>query len=200
MTTAHPSLQLPVVEARSLRDIDDSTATEQGEFESIFRAEFSYVSRSLRRLGVRTRDLDDLAHDVFLVFYRRLADFDRGREIRPWLFAIALRVASDYRKRAGHQREQLGDAPELLDPAPPADERLASDQARRLVMDALQAIDLDRRAVFVMHDLDEHPMKEIAESLGVPLFTAYSRLRVAREEFSAAVRRIQLQRGARCPE
>ncbi len=62
-------------------------------------------------------------------------------------------------------------------------------------MAALQSLDLDRRVVFILHDLEEQPMSEIAAALDVPAKTLYSRLASAREQFTAAVRRLRLQRG-----
>ena len=55
----------------------------------------------------------------------------------------------------------------------------------------LAALELDRRAVFVMHDIDGHVMPDIATALGIPLNTAYSRLRLARADFAVAVKRAQ---------
>ena len=79
---------------------------------------------------------------------------------------------------------------ELRDGGPGPDEMLQSKQARALVLRALEAIPLRRRAVLVMHDLDEVPMAQIAASLGMPLFTAYSRLRKARRELEGALRKV----------
>jgi RNA polymerase sigma-70 factor (ECF subfamily) len=56
-------------------------------------------------------------------------------------------------------------------------------------------VEIDRRAVFVLHDIHEVPVPEVAETLGVPLNTAYSRLRIAREEFATAVKRLRKARG-----
>ena len=66
-----------------------------------------------------------------------------------------------------------------------------------LVHRALEEVDVERRAVLILYELDEVPMKEIAVALGIPLFTAYSRLRVAREELTVAIRRLQNERGER---
>ncbi|MEO6576593.1 MAG: sigma-70 family RNA polymerase sigma factor, partial [Polyangiaceae bacterium] len=141
---------------------------------------------------------DDLAHDVFLAMHLRFADFDRSRPIKPWLFGITFRVASHHRRRPAYQREGLDDGVEneRHDMTPLADEQLDDHRKRAMVLRLLETLDLDRRAVLIMHDLDELPMKEVAEALGIPVFTAYSRLRVAREEFAAAAKRAQL-RGAR---
>jgi RNA polymerase sigma-70 factor, ECF subfamily len=164
-------------------------------FRVLFEAEFSYVFHSLRRLGVREADQEDLTHDVFVIAYRRLPDFDTTRSLRPWLFGIAFRVASDYRRRARHLREVAdADEAEPVDQAPLADRQLAGEQTRQLVLDALDHLDLDRRAVLVMHDIDGYAIPKVAQALSIPLNTAYSRLRLAREQFKAAVQRIQLRR------
>lgn len=74
------------------------------------------------------------------------------------------------------------------------DRALERRQAQHLVHRALDVLDLDKRAVFVLHDLDDTPIPEIARALGIAEGTAYSRLRAARSEFTAAVRRAQLGR------
>lgn len=161
-------------------------------FEAIFDAELPYVWTSLRRLGVASRDLEDVAHELFLLVLSKLPSADTSKPVRPWLFAFAVRMASDYRRLSRHKSDFLGDD-EPAAAIPGADRLLSQMERERLVLRALEAIDMDRRAVFVLHELDEVPMREIAESLGIPLDTGYSRLRVAREEFVAAVRRLTQQ-------
>lgn len=165
------------------------------DFRALFEAEFSYVCRSLRRCGIRDADVEDLAHDVFLAVHTHLGTFDRSRPIKPWLFGISFRVASHFKRRPGYRREEIGEGKDVLDDAPLADAKIETEQKRTLVLAALDALDDDRRAVLVMHDLDELPMKEIAEVLGIPVFTAYSRLRTAREQFIAAALRQKARRG-----
>ena len=165
------------------------------EFRAIYEAESSYVWKTLRRIGVPERDLEDLLHDVFVVVFRRLHEYDAARPIKPWLFGIAFRVASDYRRSSRQTREFLEPAREIEDAAPGADERLAQARDRETVVSALGSLAPDRRAVFVMHDLDGHSAPDIAAALSIPTNTVYSRLRVAREEFAAAVRRLLLRRG-----
>jgi RNA polymerase sigma-70 factor (ECF subfamily) len=164
-------------------------------FNAIFRAEFDYVWNSLRRLGVPLRDLEDLTHDVFFRIYERLADYDRARPLRPWLFGFSFRVASDYRRRFSNRREVLSPASETSDPAPTALDRLVQAEAMTLARTALEGIEIERRAVFILHELDGSSVPEIANALGLPLNTTYSRLRVAREEFRAALQRERLRRG-----
>jgi RNA polymerase sigma-70 factor (ECF subfamily) len=170
---------------------------QQRAFRAMFDAEFDYVWTSLRRLGVQARDLEDVTHEVFIEVYARLDRYDRARPIRPWLFAFAFRFASDYRRLARHRVEVMDHPAEPVAPALGADEALVERQAHALIAQALEAIDIDRRGVFILHELDECPMAEIASSLGIPLNTAYSRLRVARDEFTAASRRLLARRGAR---
>lgn len=165
------------------------------DFRGIYESEFAYVYRTLERLGARAADVEDLAHDVFVVVHRKLAEYDPARPLKPWLFGIAYRVASDDRRRARHASEVPTETIEVADAAPAADEQIAARQARELVLAALTGLDLDQRAVFVMHDLDGCPAPEIAAALGAPVNTIYSRLRLAREKFAAAVRRLGARRG-----
>ena len=158
-----------------------------------FHVEFDYLCRTLQRLGIRQVDVEDMVHEVFLVLSRKWLDYDPSRPLRPYLFGIAFRVAARHRRK--HAREIPGDVPDVADTGAAPDQVLSAAEARALVLRALEHIALPRRAVFVMHDLDETPMRVIADTLRIPLFTAYSRLRKARREFEHAV--TVLQKGSR---
>ncbi len=158
------------------------------DFRALFEQNASYVHHSLRRLGVRAEDLDDATQEVFVVLFRRLADYDPSRPLRLWLFGVALRVASQARRRA-RPVECLDDYA-VADAAPLADEGLEKGEMRDRVLLALDALDVDRKAVFVMHDIDEFPVPAIAAQLEIPVNTAYSRLRLAREDFRRAMLRL----------
>jgi len=162
-----------------LRPGDDDSCLEA------FQLEFDYIVRSLRRLGIRPDDVEDLAHEVFLALYGAWDRFDASRPLRPYLFGIAFRVAASHRRKT--RREVPCALLDVDDSAPRPDQLLHIKQTRALVLLALQSIPLPRRAVFVMHDIDEVAMHDIASTLSIPLFTAYSRLRKARKEFAAAV-------------
>jgi RNA polymerase sigma-70 factor (ECF subfamily) len=154
-----------------------------------FEAELPYVLRTLRRHGVSERDAEDLAQDVFLVMWRRRADFDPGRPLRSWLAGIAFKVAHEHHKRSRRfwPREEL----DPRDERPLPDEQVASARARRLVLGALGRLSERQRAILVMHDLDGLAMPEIVALLRVPLFTGYSRLRLARKSFARAVDKLR---------
>ena len=167
------------------------------EFAALYEAQYAYVERTLRRLGVAGADLADVAHDLFVVVYRRYGQHDPASPLRGWLFGIALKLAANYRKRAHRTREQPATAASerrAVDGRAAADEQLADAQARAQLLDALDALDLDQRAVIVLHDLEGAAAPDVAATLGIPLNTVYSRLRAARQKVIAHVRE---QRGER---
>jgi RNA polymerase sigma-70 factor (ECF subfamily) len=165
------------------------------DFTALFQDNFDYVWRTLRRLGVGQRDLEDVAHEVFLAVHRRLDAYDPARPVRPWLFAFALRTAADYRRLARHRVDLLDDASPLPDPKPGPEDQMITKQALDVVTCALDTLELERRAILVLHEIDGVAVPAAAEVLGIPVNTAYSRLRLAREDFTSAVRRISARRG-----
>jgi RNA polymerase sigma-70 factor (ECF subfamily) len=151
------------------------------------------VLRTLRRLGVTERDVEDMAHEVFVAVHRELGKYDRARPIRPWLFAFCFRIASHHRRKT--RRETVLDvANQAVDQADGPEVLLDRERKRRLVLTALEEIELDRRAVFVLHELDGFTCEAIAQSLEIPLGTVYSRLRLARQDFSAKMRRLKAKK------
>ena len=169
----------------------------RARFEAIYRQELAWVVRTVERLGARERDLEDLVHDVFLAFYRTMDGYDPARPLRPWLFGVAFRVVSDYRRKASFSREapDPSRAEEARHHGPTPADSLEVNEKRRLVLSALETLPLDQRAVFVAVELDERPVPEVAETLQIPLNTAYSRLRLGRQRFAAAIERHTLQDG-----
>jgi RNA polymerase sigma-70 factor (ECF subfamily) len=158
------------------------------EARALYEAHVGYVWNSLRRLGIPDADREDLCHEVFLVFFRS-TKFDRSRPLRPFLFGIAFRVASDHRRRARFHREVPASVDFAVAHQAGADEALLRKEARHLVEGGLGALDLDQRAVFILHEIDGLAMPEIARTLDAPINTLYSRLRLARRKFEAAVQR-----------
>lgn len=160
-----------------------------------FEREFDYLIRTLLRLGVSRNDVEDLAHEVFLVLYQSWEKYDQTRPFRAYLFGIAFRVAANHlRKR---RREISHAVMEVDDIGPLPDQVLEASQVRTLVLSAIKRVPLPRRVVLIMHDIDKLPMGEIASNLSIYRFTGYSRLRKARKEFAAAV--TSLLRGASEP-
>jgi len=160
-----------------------------------YQRELDYLLRTLQRLGVASTDLEDLAHEVFLALRGSWQAYDAARPFKPYLFGIAFRVASSHRRR--HWREVLFGEVDGPDLAPAPDRALESAEARARVLAALQHIPLARRVVLIMHELDEVAMRDVAATLRIPLFTAYSRLRKARRELEAALTTGSRKRAAR---
>ena len=153
-----------------------------------FLRELDYVHRTLRRLGTSPSETEDLAQEVFLVLRKCWTAYDPERPLRPYLFGIAFRIAAAHHRK--RNREVSFEVVEVNDTGPSPDDALQSKQARALVLAALEYIPLPRRAVLLMHDLDEVPVEDVASTLGIPRFTVYSRLRKARRELESAVRRL----------
>ncbi|WP_224368918.1 RNA polymerase sigma factor [Hyalangium versicolor] len=156
-----------------------------------YRQHLSFVYRSLERLGIPPADLEDLAHDVFMVAHQRWDSFDRSSPVRPWLFGIAVKVASGAQHRAWRTREVPTETyPEMADRHPLPDALAERAQQQRKLLRALDTLDMDRRAIFVLHDLQGVAVPEAAHALGIPLNTAYSRLRAARLQVAEALRHL----------
>lgn len=165
-------------------------------FRAIYQAHFRHVWHTLRRLGVPDRDLEDLAHDVFIVAHAKMEAFDADRSMRAWLSGIAWRVASDHRRRARSRLEVVGHAREPASGERGPDQELELARARARVHRALDALPEEQRIVFIMKEIDGFSMPEIQTALDVPLNTLYSRLRLARGRFR---QEIELQDGAGGP-
>lgn len=163
------------------------------DFRTVFELEMAYVMRTLRRLSVAPGDVEDMAHEVFLAAHQQFHRYDTTRPLKPWLFGFAFRIASHYRRRAKRETPLL-DVDEIRDTRDAPDALLEKERKRRLVLDALDGVELSRRAVFVLHELDGFTCDEIARTLEIPVGTVYSRLRLAREDFSGAIHRMQARR------
>jgi RNA polymerase sigma factor (sigma-70 family) len=155
-------------------------------FEAVYRAEFKAVWRLITRLGVQPALVEDLVHDVFLTAHKKWSDYDSARPARAWLFGIAYRLAADHRALKRHQTEVSDDDAAAQVAAPVASSSDFRD-ARKVLDVALGQMSDEARAVFVMNVLEDRPVPEVAELMGTPVPTAYTRLRSARQTFANVV-------------
>ncbi len=156
------------------------------DFTAVFREHAPSVHRALRRLGVGGADAPDVLQEVFVVVHKKLPGFEGRSQLRTWIYGIALRVASDHRKRAYVRRERPTDAlPERAGSAPELKELERRERVAMLDR-ALAALSPEKREVLVLFELEELTMKEVAAALECPLMTAYARLYSAREELRKA--------------
>ena len=141
------------------------------------------VRRVLRTHGVAGPCLEDAIQDVFLVAFRRHSDFVPIASYKTWLFAIAIRVARDHRRR----RSRKGGLTELQESEIPCSRAdpfaaVAATQGLAALNEKLQRLHGNRREVFLLAELAQMTAPEIAELLAVKLNTVYSRLRAARRD------------------
>jgi RNA polymerase sigma-70 factor (ECF subfamily) len=181
-------------------------------FEDVYQAHASFVWRSLRRLGVAESSLDDATQDVFVVVHRRLSEFEGRSQLTTWLYRIAYHTAQHYfrhgvRHPSHAAQSQLESQAEL--PADTSPSHISLESANGLTSHAsvnscpqevfsqkqaverlyavLDQLDDEKRAVFVMAELEQMAAPEIANVLRVPVNTVYSRLRAARLHFNTLV-------------
>lgn len=161
-----------------------TTAECPADVAAVYAIHGDFVWASLQRLGVHGADLHDVLQEVFLVVHRRLHTFAGNASMTTWLFGICLRVVAGYRRRAHRRRERLSEG--VIEQAGPDGDNPESaaiaGQACKRLNAILDELDLERRAVFVMFEIDEMSCEEIATTLGVPVGTVYSRLHRARKD------------------
>jgi RNA polymerase sigma-70 factor (ECF subfamily) len=161
----------------------------QPSFEELYDEHVDFVWRALRSLGVRDHAVEDAVQDVFLVVHRRLAEFEHRSTLRTWIFGVAMRVAHDHRRREARKGGLSPLDVEIVDRAPRPDERAAQAEALREVAELLDSLDPEKRAIFVLAELEQWTAPEIAEALSINLNTVYSRIRAARRDFEDAYAR-----------
>lgn len=166
------------------------TASPTLVFADVYDAQIDFVWSMLQRLGVSHAQLDDAAQDVFVVVHRQLAAFRGASSVKTWVGGIAVRTAQAYRRKA--RRDARGEPWEqhAAVPAPGRDPQQAAEdaQAWQRLEALLNTLDDEQRTVFVLSELEEMTAPEIAEVVGAPLNTVYSRLRLARTKLQAAMR------------
>jgi RNA polymerase sigma-70 factor (ECF subfamily) len=164
-------------------------------FAEIYESCFAFAWRTARRLGTPEANLDDVVQEIFMVAHRRQHEFEGRSSIKTWVYGIVFNVVRAHRRELGAKHPHALDAERRADPGVVVDaadgphERAAKREAARFIDRFLARLDDDRRDVFVLAELEQLTAPEIAALLDVPLNTVYSRLRLARLEFSKAVAR-----------
>jgi RNA polymerase sigma-70 factor (ECF subfamily) len=164
-------------------------------FAELYEKFFPLVWRTARRMGVADAALDDICQEVFIAIHRKLPEFTGQSTVRTWVFGFIFNIVQVHhrsqRRKSTHYRA-VGD---LVDPdtltdhkQPSADERMRSAEAAGMAHRALDRLADDKRAVFVMSELEGLSATEIASALGLNVHTVYTRLRTARKEFQRLVR------------
>ena len=173
------------------------------EAAALIREHADFAWRVLRHLGVAEAQLEDLSQEVFLIVLRQLPMFEGRSSVRTWIFGICRNVA----RRAHDQGRLLRElaSAQLPERALPAtqDHELWLKQAHARLIALLDALDTEQRTVFILYELEDVAMDEIASLLAAPLTTCYSRLASARARIEAGLRRqersveLKLSKGSR---
>jgi RNA polymerase sigma-70 factor (ECF subfamily) len=152
--------------------------------ERLLRDHFEFIWRLLRRMGVPPESCDDAAQEVFIIALRKVSAIT-ARSERSFLYGVAIRVASDWRRAASRRPDTVSGVPvgESQSAAPLPDEVVAQKEARAMLDAVLSELDPDLRAVFVLYELEGMTAAEVAACIGLAPGTVASRLSRARREF-----------------
>lgn len=152
---------------------------------ALYEAHVDQVFRHLHRMGVPRGDVPDLTQETFLVLARRLPELDPAQSVGGWLWGIALGLARNHRRKIRRHAEAPLDT-DVADARTPEHDATRAQLRERLVR-ALDALDPEKRAVFVMFEIEGLSGRAIADELGVPVGTIHSRLFAARRELMSAL-------------
>jgi RNA polymerase sigma-70 factor, ECF subfamily len=167
-----------------------SISNSRPPFRDVYEQHFEFIWRSARRLGVPEASLDDVVQDVFVTVYRRLPDFEGRSQVKTWVFGILRNTVNDLRRS---QRRKPTEAltVEPIDMGNGPQNAFAREEGARLLYAVLTELEDDLREVFVLSELEQMSAPEVATALNVNVNTVYSRLRAARRDFDAALKRLR---------
>lgn len=159
-----------------------ASASRSLDLDEVYRRHASFVWRVAGSLGVAPGERDDVVHDVFLVVHRKAAQFDPQRTLTTWLFGITRMVVLNRRRRAGRHARKLR---LVTRPSAPPDPEVHDDVRRRveLVRSFLASLDVRKRVVFELMEIEGMSGPEVAEAIGANVDTIYTRARAARRAF-----------------
>jgi RNA polymerase sigma-70 factor (ECF subfamily) len=127
-------------------------------------------------------DAEDAAQEVFLVVFREMPKFRGDCRLSTWIYRIAVRIA--FRVKAKTSRNAPLDQDPAIETPDPALQR----ERRRLLVRALTRLSADHRAVLALFSLEGLSHREIAETLGIPEGTVWSRLHIARKRLASELK------------
>jgi len=160
-------------------------------FQAVYTQYFGFVWATVRRLGVDASAIDDVVQEIFIAVNGSLPTLQRPEALKSWIYSVARRTISNHhravRARGGKGSTVIDD--ELESPQPTPFEITQKNSDLQLLAGLLAEVEEPKREVFVLVELEEMTVPEVADALEIPLNTAYSRLRAARLAFEAAVAR-----------
>jgi RNA polymerase sigma-70 factor (ECF subfamily) len=178
------------------------TPDECAAFASFYDDNVDFVHRGARRLGIEHDAVEDVVQEVFLVAHRRRSDFRGDASVKTWLYGILINVSRLHRRTAVRsalhgvidRAAPEGDTARVADARGRRPDALAeAAEAYRILLQVLDQLDDDKREVFVLAELEQLTIPEIADIVGIKVNTAYSRLRLARAAFQDLLARTRRQ-------
>jgi RNA polymerase sigma-70 factor, ECF subfamily len=177
----------PIEVSRRAAEPPGPGAATVSQLRAVFDAHADHVMRTLRYLGVPPPEIDDAFQEVFMVVHVRLHELRSPAAVRAWLREIARRVALASRRRRAQRLDDARLPPEPVDPRPTPE---TAHEKRDMLLHLLDGLSDEQRDTFVLYELEEMSMREVAEAMGCPLQTAYSRYNAAREKLTSAAARL----------
>jgi RNA polymerase sigma-70 factor, ECF subfamily len=191
MSEAHSAVAQAFVPEMRNQALPALAAADERRFSQIVARNVDFIWRCLRRMGIPSVDVDDAVQQVFLVAAAKLATIVPGSE-RAFLFATASRIAANARRSVQRRHDAIDHLRQAETWDSPTQEELSDQLRARLLLDRiLSEMTAELREVFVLFELEELAVAEVAELLAIPIGTVGSRLRRAREEFHERARRLK---------
>lgn len=149
-----------------------------------------FVIGLLGRLGVAAADLEDVAQEVYLAIHAELPSFQARTSFKTWLCGVCRHKAADYRRKRA--RRQMLASTRAAEPAPEGacpQGALLQQEAKEVLRRAIARLPDEQLEVFVLHAVEDLPMRDVADLVGCPVDTAYTRYRVALQRVKALCQR-----------
>jgi RNA polymerase sigma-70 factor, ECF subfamily len=172
--------------------VDSRDPTAERSFTAMYRANVDFVWRVARALGVAEANVDDVVHDVFFIVRRRQEVLEPDRPVRPWLAGITRNVAMHLQRKLARERRRLEVVEPPLPPRNP-DEHVGLGEAAALIAAFVDSLDEDKRAAFVLCEIEGLSAVDVARVLELNVNTLYARLRAARVELDRFTERLRLR-------
>ena len=180
---------------------ETSAAPDPLTFDAIYERYFDFVWSSSMRLGVSSAAIDDVVQEIFMVIHSKCETLRQPGSVRSWIYGIVRRTVSDHRRSLNRRAHWTGALAlqTMLDQRPSPTPLDLKEQTEKLefLFSLLDELAWPKREIFMLAELEEMSVPEIAEALEIPLNTAYSRLRAARRAFEEALSRRRPRDGER---
>ncbi|CAN5652484.1 RNA polymerase sigma factor RpoE [soil metagenome] len=163
-----------------------------GRFVDLYQAR---VLGYVRRMVPNVEEAEDVAQETFVRAFQSFDRFDGRANVRTWLFRIAHNLCIDRARRADRRVQEAsltdgeeGDDYDFADSRWEPEAMMMNEELAQIVEDGVASMSEKLRSVLLLHDREDMPYEEIAQTLGVPIGTVKSRLFLARNHLQKILR------------